>query len=280
MRSIDVAIVKQKVKDVFCEIPFQYTPDILRSIIHHKEQETGMSKEVMDILIENAMVAKSEHIPLCQDTGMVVIFMKVGQDVHFEQGYINDAINQGIAEAFQENYLRNSVVSDPLFDRINTKNNTPAIIHTEIVPGDTVELEITTKGFGSENMSRIKMCKPAEGVKGVKDFILETVRLAGPNACPPMIVGVGIGGDFEKCAQLAKYALFRSVEEYASDEKYKQLEIECLDEINQMKIGPAGLGGKTTAMKVNIETYPTHIAGLPVAVNISCHATRHARVVI
>lgn len=280
MRSVDVTSVKQKVKEVFCEIPFRYSPDILKSIIHNKEQETGLSKEVMDILIENEQVAKTTHIPLCQDTGMVIVFMKVGQEVHFENGYINDAINSAIAESFQENYLRNSVVSDPLFERMNTKNNTPAIIHTEIVPGSQVELEITTKGFGSENMSRIKMCKPAEGVQGVKDFILETVELAGPNACPPMIVGVGIGGDFEKCAMLAKQALFRSVDEYATDDKYKQLEIDCLHEINQLNIGPAGLGGKTTAMKVNIETYPTHIAGMPVAVNISCHATRHARVVI
>lgn len=280
MRSVDVTSVKQKVKEVFCEIPFRYSPDILKSIIHNKEQETGLSKEVMDILIENEQVAKTTHIPLCQDTGMVIVFMKVGQEVHFENGYINDAINSAIAESFQENYLRNSVVSDPLFERMNTKNNTPAIIHTEIVPGSQVELEITTKGFGSENMSRIKMCKPAEGVQGVKDFIIETVELAGPNACPPMIVGVGIGGDFEKCAMLAKQALFRSVDEYATDDKYKQLEIDCLHEINQLNIGPAGLGGKTTAMKVNIETYPTHIAGMPVAVNISCHATRHARVVI
>lgn len=280
MRSVDVTSVKQKVKEVFCEIPFRYSPDILKSIIHNKEQETGLSKEVMDILIENEQVAKTTHIPLCQDTGMVIVFMKVGQEVHFENGYINDAINSAIAESFQENYLRNSVVSDPLFERMNTKNNTPAIIHTEIVPGSQVELEITTKGFGSENMSRIKMCKPAEGVQGVKDFIIETVELAGPNACPPMIVGVGIGGDFEKCAMLAKQALFRSVDDYANDDKYKQLEIDCLHEINQLNIGPAGLGGKTTAMKVNIETYPTHIAGMPVAVNISCHATRHARVVI
>lgn len=280
MRSVDVVIVKQKIKEVFQKIPFQYASDILRKIVNARNDETGLSKDVLDILIENEEIAKTTHIPLCQDTGMVIVFMKIGQDVHFENGSLTDAINEGIAEAFQENYLRNSVVSDPLFERINTKTNTPAILHTEIVQGDKVELLITTKGFGSENMSRIKMCKPAEGVQGVKDFILETVRLAGPNACPPMIVGVGIGGDFEECALLAKKALFRSMDEYSQNENYKQLEIECLEEINQLNIGPAGLGGKTTALKVRVEYFPTHIAGMPVAVNISCHATRHAKVVI
>lgn len=280
MRSVDVVIVKQKIKEVFQKIPFQYASDILRKIVNARNDETGLSKDVLDILIENEEIAKTTHIPLCQDTGMVIVFMKIGQDVHFENGSLTDAINEGIAEAFQENYLRNSVVSDPLFERINTKTNTPAILHTEIVQGDKVELLITTKGFGSENMSRIKMCKPAEGVQGVKDFILETVRLAGPNACPPMIVGVGIGGDFEECALLAKKALFRSMDEYSQNENYKQLEIECLEEINQLNIGPAGLGGKTTALKVSVEYFPTHIAGMPVAVNISCHATRHAKVVI
>ena len=226
-------------------------------------------------LIDNNKIAADEQIPICQDTGMAVLFVEYGDKVVISDGSFEDAVEEGVRQAYTEGYLRKSVVSDPVFDRKNTKDNTPAVIHTRIVPGDKIKITAGGKGFGSENMSAIKMLTPSAGVEGVKQFVLDTVAYAGPNPCPPIVVGVGIGGTFEKAAQLAKRATLRSIEVSNSDEKYASLERELLDEINKMNIGPAGLGGKTSALGVNIETYPTHIAGLPVAVNICCHACRH-----
>jgi fumarate hydratase subunit alpha len=224
-------------------------------------------------------IAETENIPICQDTGMAVVFIRAGQDVHFEGGSLEDAINEGIRQGYTEGYLRKSVVRDPI-DRVNTKDNTPGVIHYEIIPGDKVEITVAPKGFGSENMSRVCMLKPADGIEGVKEAILETVRMAGPNACPPVVVGVGIGGTFEKCALLAKKALTRELGSHNAIPYVKELEIEMLEKINQLKIGPGGLGGTTTALGINIETYPTHIAGLPLAINMCCHVNRHKKRVI
>ena len=221
-------------------------------------------------------IAWESQIPICQDTGMTVVFMKIGQDVHFEGSYIEDAINEGIRQGYEEGYLRKSVVKDPIL-RENTKDNTPGVIHYEIVPGDQIEITVAPKGFGSENMSRLYMLKPADGIEGVKKAILETVELAGPNACPPIVVGVGIGGTFEKSAILAKKALTRDLNSNSEIPYVQELEKEMLTKINQLGIGPGGLGGTVTALGVNIETYPTHIAGMPVAINICCHVNRHIR---
>ena len=228
----------------------------------------------MSQLKENMDIAENENIPICQDTGMAVVFMKIGQDVHFDGGSVEDAINEGIRQGYTEGYLRKSVVGDPI-ERVNTKDNTPGVIHYELVPGDKVELTVAPKGFGSENMSRVCMLKPADGIEGVKEAILETVRLAGPNACPPVVVGVGVGGTFEKCALLAKKALIRELGSHNPIPYVKDLEEEMLQKINTIGIGPGGLGGDTTALGINIETYPTHIAGLPVAINMCCHVNRH-----
>ena len=244
------------------------------------ERERKMDKQqVLNQLNENLSIAASDMIPICQDTGMAVIFINVGQEVHFTGGDITDAINEGVREGYVEGYLRKSVVSDPLI-RENTKDNTPAVIHYSIVPGDKVEITVAPKGFGSENMSRVFMLKPADGIEGVKNAILTAVKDAGPNACPPMVVGVGIGGTFEKCAILAKKALTRNLEEKSDIEYVRNLESEMLEKINKLGIGPGGLGGTQTALAVNIETYPTHIAGLPVAVNICCHVNRHVKRVL
>lgn len=237
-------------------------------------EESPLGTKILKQLQENLQIADEERIPICQDTGMAVVFLEVGQDVHFVGGSVEDAVNEGVRKGYEEGYLRKSVVRDPI-DRVNTKDNTPAVIHYSIVPGDQVKMTFAPKGFGSENMSRIFMLKPADGLEGVKEAILTAVRDAGPNACPPMVVGVGIGGTFEKCALLAKQALTRNVEEYAKIPYVRELEIEMLEKINELGIGPAGLGGTTTALAVNINTYPTHIAGLPVAVNICCHVNRH-----
>lgn len=237
-------------------------------------EESELGQKILNQLQDNLEIADKEQIPICQDTGMAVVFIEVGQDVHFEGDAIEDAINEGVRQGYVEGYLRKSVVKDPLI-RENTKDNTPAVIHYSIVPGDKVKMTVAPKGFGSENMSRVFMLKPAEGIEGVKNAIMTAVADAGPNACPPMVVGVGIGGTFEKCAILAKKALTRSVDSYSEIPYVKNLEIEMLDKINQLGIGPGGLGGTTTALKVNINTYPTHIAGLPVAVNICCHVNRH-----
>ena len=250
--------------------------DISNAILKAREEETSdLAKDVLTQLIDNNKIAAEECIPICQDTGMAVLFVEYGDKVVISDGNFEDAVEEGVRQAYTEGYLRKSVVSDPIFDRKNTKDNTPAVIHTRIVPGDKIKITAGGKGFGSENMSAIKMLTPSAGVEGVKQFVLDAVTYAGPNPCPPIVVGVGIGGTFEKAAQLAKRATLRSIAVSNSDERYASLERELLEEINKMNIGPAGLGGKTTALGVNIESYPTHIAGMPVAVNICCHACRH-----
>jgi fumarate hydratase subunit alpha len=243
-----------------------------------EKEKSALGKQILCQLKENLDIAREDLIPICQDTGMAVIFLKIGQDVHIEGDGLSDAVNQGVREGYTEGYLRKSVV-EPI-ERINTKDNTPAIIHYEIVPGDQIDITVAPKGFGSENMSRIFMLKPADGLEGVKESILTAVKDAGPNACPPMVVGVGIGGTFEKCAQMAKHALTRDLNEEPSIPYVRELEKEMLDKVNKLGIGPGGLGGTVTALAVNIETYPTHIAGLPVAVNICCHVNRHAHRII
>lgn len=238
------------------------------------KEESELGKKILIQLQENLEIAKKDQIPICQDTGMTVVFLEVGQDVHFVGGSVENAVNEGVRQGYVNGYLRKSVVNDPLI-RENTKDNTPAVIHYSIVPGDQVKITVAPKGFGSENMSRIFMLKPADGMDGVKNAVITAVREAGPNACPPMVVGVGIGGTFEKCALMAKQALTRNVKEHSSIPYVKEMEEELLDKINGLGIGPAGLGGRITALAVNINTYPTHIAGLPVAVNICCHVNRH-----
>jgi fumarate hydratase subunit alpha len=243
-------------------------------------ESSPVGKSVLSQIIENDKIAAREEVPLCQDTGMAVLFVEYGDRVVIEDGSFDEAVNEGVRRAYIDGYLRKSVVNDPVFDRINTKDNTPAIIHTKIVSGNQIKITAGGKGFGSENMSQIKMLTPSKGIEGVKQFILDTVFQAGPNPCPPMVVGVGIGGTFERAAQLAKKATFRPIDSKNEDERYAQLEDELLTEINKMGFGPAGLGGNTTAIGVNIETSPTHIAGMPVAVNICCHAARHASATI
>lgn len=243
------------------------------------EEPYSIAEDILDKILLNDEIASENKMPMCQDTGMACVFLEIGQDVHFVGGLLEDAVNEGVRQGYKEGYLRKSVVGDPI-ERINTKDNTPALIYYDIVEGDKVKITVAPKGFGSENMSRIGMLKPADGLQGVKDFIIETVRLAGPNPCPPMVVGVGIGGSFDKAAYLAKKALIRPINIRNKNEFYKNLEEELLEEINDLGIGPQGFGGKTTALGLNIETYPTHIAGLPVAVNINCHATRHKEYVL
>ena len=244
-----------------------------------ENEKSELGKKILNQLEENLRIAASEMIPICQDTGMAVFFIEIGQDVHFEGINLEDAINEGVRQGYEEGYLRKSVVGDPLI-RENTKDNTPAVIHYSIVPGDKVKITFAPKGFGSENMSRIFMLKPADGIEGVKEVIFQAVKDAGPNACPPMVIGVGIGGTFEKCAILAKQALTRPVNEHSTIPYIAEMEKELLEKMNQTGIGPGGLGGSTTALAVNINTYPTHIAGLPVAVNICCHVNRHSTRII
>ena len=276
IRKIDANKIKDVVKQLFMDCNYYIGEDILCSLKKAQENEQStVGKSVLAQIIENDEIAAKEQIPLCQDTGMAILFVEYGDKVVVENGSFQDAVQQGVREAYDEGYLRKSVVSDPVFDRVNTKDNTPAIIHTTIVPGDKIKITAGGKGFGSENMSAVKMLTPSYGVEGVKQFILDTVRNAGPNPCPPIVVGVGIGGTFEKCAQLAKKATFRSIDTENPDPRYAELEKELLESINKMGFGPAGLGGNTTALGVNIETSPTHIAGMPVAVNICCHAARH-----
>ena len=276
MREIDVKNITEAVRDMCIEANHFLSGDMKEALQKAAcEEESVVGKKVLSQLTENLKIAGEDMIPICQDTGMAVIFMEIGQDIHFIGGNLTDAVNEGVRQGYTEGYLRKSVVSDPL-ERVNTKDNTPAVIHYDIVPGNQVKLTVAPKGFGSENMSRIFMLKPAEGIEGVKSAILTAVKDAGPNACPPMVVGVGIGGTFEKCAILAKKALTREVNRYSDIPYVAELEREMLEKINALGIGPGGLGGKTTAFKVNIETYPTHIAGMPVAVNICCHVNRHA----
>ena len=259
------------------QVNIQLSDDVKKAILDGKEKEESIiGKQILGQLEENMDIAWKNKIPICQDTGMTVVFLKIGQDIHIEGGFIEDAVNEGIRQGYCDGYLRKSVVGDPLI-RENTKDNTPGVIHYEIVPGDKMEITVAPKGFGSENMSKIFMLKPADGVEGVKNAIIESVEAAGPNACPPMVIGVGIGGTFEKCALLAKKALTRDINSHSSIPYVQQLEEEMLKEINNLGIGPGGLGGRVTAIGLNIETYATHIAGLPVAVNICCHVNRHIR---
>ena len=280
MREVNVDKVTENIKEMCIEANHFLTDDMKKVFkIAVVSEESPLGKQVLNQLNENLDIAAKDMIPICQDTGMAVVFINVGQDVHFTNGNITDAINEGVRQGYVDGYLRKSVVNDPII-RENTKDNTPAVIHYNIVPGDKVDITVAPKGFGSENMSRIFMLKPADGIEGVKNAILTAVKDAGPNACPPMVVGVGIGGTFEKCALLAKKALTRNVEEESPVEYVRELEREMLDKINRLGIGPGGLGGTQTALAINIETYPTHIAGLPVAVNICCHVNRHAHRVI
>ena len=275
MRSISVKEITDVIKEMCIEANHFLTSDMKDALYKAlKTESTEVGKKVLSQLQENLEIAASDMIPICQDTGMTVIFMEIGQDVHFVDGNLEDAINEGVRLGYKEGYLRKSVVSDPLI-RENTKDNTPAVIHYTIVQGEEIKITVAPKGFGSENMSRVIMLKPADGKEGVKKAILSVVKEAGPNACPPMVIGVGIGGTFEKCAIMAKKALTRNLNEHSSISYIKDMEIELLEEINKSGIGPAGLGGKNTALAVNIETYATHIAGLPVAVNICCHVNRH-----
>ena len=277
MREVSTDEITKNIKEMCIEANYILSDDVKNKIINSAAVENSeIGQKILSQLEENMEIAEREQIPICQDTGMAVVFIKIGQEVHITGGSLEDAINQGVREGYTEGYLRKSVVKDPLI-RENTKDNTPAIIHYEIIPGDKVEITVAPKGFGSENMSRVCMLKPADGIEGVKNAVIETVKLAGPNACPPVVVGVGIGGTFEKCALLAKKALTRDINSESSIEYVAELENELLDEINNLNIGPGGLGGKITALGVNIETYPTHIAGLPVAINMCCHVNRHKK---
>lgn len=277
IRQIKAETVTQTVKQLFLDCNYFIGKDIMTALEKARENEKSkVGKSVLTQIIENDKLAAKEEVPLCQDTGMAILFVEYGDKVVIEDGSFEDAVNEGVRQAYKDGYLRKSVVNDPVFDRLNTKDNTPAIIHTRIVKGDKIKITAGGKGFGSENMSAIKMLTPSYGIDGVKKFILDTVRTAGPNPCPPIVVGVGIGGTFERCAQLAKKATFRAIDTHNADERYAKLEDELLESINKMGFGPAGLGGTTTAIGVNIETSPTHIAGMPVAVNICCHAARHA----
>ncbi len=275
MRTIHTEEIISNIKEMCIEANHMLTPDMQKALeCAVTEEKSPIGQKVLGQLQDNLQIAQEDTIPICQDTGMAVVFLEIGQDVHFEGGSLTGAINEGVRQGYVDGYLRKSVVKDPLI-RENTKDNTPAVIHYDLVPGDKVKITVAPKGFGSENMSRIFMLKPADGIEGVKNAILTAVKDAGPNACPPMVVGVGIGGTFEKCALLAKKALTRPVDERSSIPYVKELEEELLATINRLGIGPGGLGGSTTALAVNINTYPTHIAGLPVAVNICCHVNRH-----
>lgn len=276
MRTIQISVVTQNIKEMCIEANHYLSKD-MTEVLHKSAEKENMplGKQVLSQLEHNLQIAGEDMIPICQDTGMAVIFMEIGQDVHFEGGFLEEAVNEGVRQGYAEGFLRKSVVKDPLI-RENTKDNTPAVIYYNIVPGEKVKITVAPKGFGSENMSRVFMLKPADGMEGIKEAILTAVKDAGPNACPPMVVGVGIGGTFEKCALIAKQALTRPVNERSDIPYVREMEEELLEKINQTGIGPGGLGGSTTAFSVNINTYPTHIAGLPVAVNICCHVNRHA----
>ena len=280
MRNISVHEITKNIKEMCIEANHFLSSD-MKQVFEKAmmKEEAPLGKQILNQLEENLKIAAEDMIPICQDTGMAVIFIKIGQEIHFEDGNLTDAINEGVRQGYVDGYLRKSVVGDPI-ERINTNDNTPAIIHYEIIAGDQIDIMVAPKGFGSENMSRVFMLKPADGIEGVKESILTAVRDAGPNACPPMVVGVGIGGTFEKCALMAKHALTRNLFEESPIPYVRELEKEMLEKINELGIGPGGLGGTVTALAVNIETYPTHIAGLPVAINICCHANRHVHRVI
>ena len=280
MRTIHTDEIIKNIKEMCIEANYTLTKDVAGAVENaYQTEKAELGQKILKQLQENMNIAKEEQIPICQDTGMAVVFFKVGQDVHIEGINITEAINEGIRQGYIEGYLRKSVVKDPII-RENTKDNTPGIIHYEVISGDKIDITVAPKGFGSENMSRICMLKPADGIEGVKNAVIETVQMAGPNACPPMVVGVGVGGTFEKCALLAKKALTRDLNQHSEIPYVKELEIELKEKINKLGIGPAGLGGTTTALGVNVETYPTHIAGLPVAINICCHVNRHSHRVL
>ena len=280
MREVSVSEITKNIREMCIEANHFLSPDIKQVFDEAvSREESPLGKQILNQLEENLRIAGEDMIPICQDTGMAVVFVKAGQEVHFTGGSLTEAVNEGVRQGYVEGFLRKSVVQDPI-DRVNTGDNTPAVLHYEIVEGDQVEITVAPKGFGSENMSRVFMLKPADGIEGVKEAILTAVRDAGPNACPPMVVGVGIGGTFEKCALMAKHALTRDLSEESPVPYVRELEKEMLERINGLGIGPGGLGGRITAFAVNIETYPTHIAGLPVAVNICCHVNRHAHRVI
>ncbi len=276
MRGLEVDLIRREVARLCMDANYNLSVDVIDKYKAGYEQEDSkVAKEIFNQLIENAKIARENRVPICQDTGMAVVFIELGQGVQVIGGDLYEAINQGVKLGYEEGYLRKSVVDDPLIERNNTGDNTPAVIHTEIVPGEELKITVAPKGFGSENMSQLKMLKPTDGIKGLKDFVIKVVKEAGPNPCPPIVVGVGIGGTVEKAALLAKKSLLRPIGIHNLDEKFKSLEEELLREVNQLDIGPQGLGGKNTALAVNIETYPTHIAGLPVVVNINCHVSRH-----
>lgn len=280
MREVSVSEITKNIREMCIEANHFLSPDMKQVFDEAvSREESPLGKQILNQLEENLRIAGEDMIPICQDTGMAVVFLKAGQEVHFTGGSLTEAVNEGVRQGYTEGFLRKSVVQDPI-ERVNTGDNTPAILHYEIVEGDQVEITVAPKGFGSENMSRVFMLKPADGIEGVKEAILTAVRDAGPNACPPMVVGVGIGGTFEKCALMAKHALTRDLSEEAPVPYVREMEKEMLERINGLGIGPGGLGGRITAFAVNIETYPTHIAGLPVAVNICCHVNRHAHRVI
>ena len=280
MREIDVKLIKNKIKELCIEANIYLPSDITSSLNERLKNEDGdLAKDILGDIIKNYTLAENRKIPVCQDTGLACVFLEIGQDVHFVGGNLNEAVNDGVREGYKQGYLRKSVVLDPVL-RGNTGDNTPAMLYTEIVSGDKVKIIVAPKGFGSENMSQIKMLKPSDGVEGIKNFVLKVIEDAGPNPCPPMVVGVGIGGTFDKCALLAKKALLRPIDTDNENPFYADLEKELLEIINKTGIGPQGFGGKTTDLGVNIETMPTHIAGMPCAVNISCHVTRHKSQVI
>lgn len=280
MRIIKADVITDTIKKMCIEANYYLPPDVKKALFKaYDEEDNELSKETLNVLKENAMIAERLNVPICQDTGMACIFLEIGQEVYVD-GNLKKAIEKGVRWGYQEGYLRKSIVDDPVFDRINTLDNTPAIIHYELVSGDKIKIKVAPKGFGSENMCQIKMLKPSDGVDGIKNFVLKVIDDAGPNACPPMVIGVGIGGTFDYVSLLSKKAMMREIGTHHSDARYAALEKELLDKINQTGIGPAGYGGKITALSLNIETYPTHIAGMPVAVSICCHVARHKEAVI
>ncbi|KYZ76739.1 fumarate hydratase [Anaerosporomusa subterranea] len=281
MRTVQAQVITEAVAKLCIDANYYLSEDIFNALTQSKEkEESSLGREILGQLVDNACIARQEAMPICQDTGMAVVFMEIGQDVHIEGGDLKAAVDAGVAKGYKDGYLRKSVVNDPMFVRKNTNDNTPAILHIDIVPGDKIHITIAPKGFGSENMSAVKMLTPSAGVAGLKKFVTDTVSAAGSNPCPPIVVGVGIGGTFEKAAYLAKKALLRPINKRNTDPVYAKLEEELLELVNKTGVGPQGLGGITTALGVNVEYFPTHIAGMPAAININCHATRHAEVTI
>ena len=279
MREITCSTITDAIKKMCIEAATILPQDVEKALSQkHDEEDSALAKKTLQVLMDNAKLAQEKQMPICQDTGMAFVYVTMGQEVHITGGSLNEAIQEGVRQGYTEGYLRKSVVKDPLFERTNTKDNTPAIIYYDFVEGDTFHITLAPKGFGSENMSQIKMLKPSDGLQGIKDFVMKVVNDAGPNACPPMVIGVGIGGSFDKVAMLAKKAMIREIGSHHPDQRYASLEDELLQMINETGLGPAGYGGKTTALSLNIETFPTHIAGMPVAVSICCHVSRHKEV--